>query len=111
MKNFGILNLHLARHAVAGVALAGVLCSGFAASAQAEEYWRGRNHPQSHVIIRTTEWDDHERYEHEHGHHHHRINHFKPVVVYPPAYYGRPSIVYAPQPAYVVTRPVPYDQR
>jgi hypothetical protein len=109
MKNFGTSALGLARHAVAGVAITGVLCSGFSASAHAEEYWRGRNHPQSHVMIRTTEWDDHGR--HEHGHYHHRINHFKPVVVYPPAYYGNPSVIYVPQPAYVVTRPVPYGER
>lgn len=110
MNISGIASLRLlGRHTVAGVALAGVLSGGLTASAQAEEYWRGRNHPQSHVIIRTTEWDDHGR--HVQQHHRHHMHHFKTIVVYPPGYYGTPSVVYAPRPAYVVTRPAPYGLR
>ena len=79
------------RRAFTAVALAGVLCGAFTASAQAEEYWRGRNHPQPRQIVRSVE-----RWEHDwHPRHHYR--HHRPrytqIIVQPPVYH-QPRVVY-----------------
>ncbi len=102
LNNRAILSALLRRVMVIG-AFIGLLHSIHPSSAHAEEYWRGRNHPQprqmshSHHGWCERDWRHSNHHQHYYRHHHgHHYPRYTRIIVQRPIYRHPPVVIYQP---------------